>query len=64
MFALHTYAPYVRQCQSFGSDMGTAPGDGLGYPTYISNLCKSYPDDYEGPFTLGAWWQDLAQQSV
>ena len=64
LFALHTCAPYVRQPTSLSLERCATPGGGRGNLTYISELCKLYPDGYAGPFTLGVWWQDPAQQSV
>lgn len=61
LFALHEYAPYVKQ--SVGLRTRSCLGDqGISCRKYISRLGELYPDGYTGPFTIGVWWQERAKQ--
>lgn len=61
VFALHTHAPYVKECDVFeGHDIAPLPDHGYGFHGYMSHLCKHYPAGYKGPFTLGVHWQPSA----
>ena len=55
LFAINTYAPYVRRCRS----LGILPGKfgGGDYAGYINDWCEPYPDGYNDPFTIGVWWK-------
>lgn len=60
IFGLCTIAPYLRDCMPLRPKLGTEhSGTGrYSYFEYISDLCKLHPDDYNGPFTLGVWWEE------
>ena len=58
LFALHTCSPYVRRCRSLDTHTVCLPWSGRGMADYMSSLCTQlYPDGYNGPFTIGVWWQ-------
>ena len=63
VFALHTHAPYVKQCRSITLPDSESRG-GRAYSGYMSNLCKFYPEGCKGPFTVGVWWRQPAPDSA
>ena len=60
-FALHTSAPYVNECRSFGTSNLHQPLTGRGYSEYMSDLCELYPDGYTVRLQLECGGKSLAK---